>query len=235
MPDFIQNILDFIVNSWDAHWINAIKAVWIIVLWTIIWRIVYLLMIKIFEKFKIIEFIDKILCDLQGEEKLKEENIWKTSSEKFLVFSKRVDIEWVVSKAFAYYVFIVFFRLAIMQIGITDVEKFLADVINYLPSLFIWGLVLFFGIRFSGFIYDVVYHALSLQNEKTAKVLAYFSKGIILFFTALATINYIKIVDEFIIHTIFIGTISMIALAWGLAFWLGWKDIAKEILESFKK
>jgi hypothetical protein len=32
-------------------------------------------MIKIFEKFKIIEFIDKILCDLQGEEKLKEENI----------------------------------------------------------------------------------------------------------------------------------------------------------------
>jgi hypothetical protein len=27
----------------------------------------------------------------------------------------------------------------------------------------------------------------------------------------------------------------MIALAWGLAFWLGWKDIAKEILESFKK
>jgi hypothetical protein len=27
----------------------------------------------------------------------------------------------------------------------------------------------------------------------------------------------------------------MLALAWGLAFWLGWKDLANEVLESFKK
>jgi len=235
MPDFIQKIFDFIIRSWELHGINAIKAIWIILLWALIARIVYLLMMKIFEKFKIIEFIDKILCDLQWEEKLKEENRGKETSEKFLMFSKRVDIEWVTSKAFSYYVFIVFFRLSIVQIGITDVEQFLAEVINYLPSLFIGWLILFFGIRFSSFIYDVVYHALSIQSEKTGKFMAYFSQWIILFFTALAAIDHIKIVDKFITQTIFIGAIATITLAWGLAFWLWWRDMAKEILESFRK
>jgi len=48
-------------------------------------------------------------------------------------------------------------------------------------------------------------------------------------------LNYIQIVDQFIINTILIGFISMLTLAGGLAFGLGGKDIAKEILESFRK
>jgi hypothetical protein len=38
-----------------------------------------------------------------------------------------------------------------------------------------------------------------------------------------------------ITNTILIWFISMLALAWWLAFWLWGKDIAHEILESFRK
>jgi hypothetical protein len=38
-----------------------------------------------------------------------------------------------------------------------------------------------------------------------------------------------------ITNTILIWFISMISLAWGLAFWLWGKELASEILESFKK
>jgi hypothetical protein len=48
-------------------------------------------------------------------------------------------------------------------------------------------------------------------------------------------LNYTKVVDEFIINTILVGFISMTTIAWGLAFGLGGKDIAREILESFRK
>jgi len=48
-------------------------------------------------------------------------------------------------------------------------------------------------------------------------------------------LNYIKIVDEFIINALFIGFITTLTIALGLAFGFGGKDIAREILEGFRK
>ena len=42
-------------------------------------------------------------------------------------------------------------------------------------------------------------------------------------------------IDTQIINTILTWFIAMLTIAWGLAFGLWWKDIAKEILESFRK
>jgi len=38
-----------------------------------------------------------------------------------------------------------------------------------------------------------------------------------------------------IIEIILVWFVSMMALAWWIAFGLGWKEVAQEILESFKK
>jgi small-conductance mechanosensitive channel len=80
----------------------------------------------------------------------------------------------------------------------------------------------------------VTYHAVQLSDKKTAKIIAYGSKIIILFFTLMAVLWKVGIANQ-IIDTILIGFISMLAIAWGLAFGLGWKDIARDILESFRK
>jgi di/tricarboxylate transporter len=79
-----------------------------------------------------------------------------------------------------------------------------------------------------------VYHALNLSKQKTAKIIASWAKIIILFFTLMAVLNKVGIANE-ITNTILIWFISMLALAWWLAFWLWGKDIAHEILESFRK
>ncbi|USN59322.1 MAG: hypothetical protein H6767_04585 [Candidatus Peribacteria bacterium] len=52
-------------------------------------------------------------------------------------FSKKIKIDVIVGKSIGYYVFLIFFRYAIVVIGIEEVEQFLADLIAYLPSLFI--------------------------------------------------------------------------------------------------
>ena len=56
-----------------------------------------------------------------------------------------------------------------------------------------------------------------------------------MFFTLMIMLNYIKIVNEFIINALFIGFITTITIAFGLAFGLGGREIAREILESFRK
>jgi hypothetical protein len=141
----------------------------------------------------------------------------------------------IVAKSISYYVLIIFLRISISYIWITEIEEFLRDLTYYLPNLFVWVMIWFFGIRFANFIYDVVYHALSLTKEKTSKIIASWAKIIILFFTLMVFLDYTKIVSDFIINTILIWFISMLSIAWWLAFWLGWKDIAQEILESFRK
>ncbi|MFC1797748.1 hypothetical protein ACFLY2_00770 [Patescibacteria group bacterium] len=78
----------------------------------------------LFKKFKIIELIDKLNIDFDDEEdadEKKEENV-KPAKKKI---SDKIKINEITSKAISYYVFLVFFRLSIVVIGIKEVEEFL--------------------------------------------------------------------------------------------------------------
>jgi hypothetical protein len=189
----------------------------------------------LFKRFNIIELVDRLSIELVNNIKTEEAEInWKKEKTKKKKISDTIKINEITAKAFSYYIFLVFFRFSIVVIGIKEVEDFLWELITYLPSLFIWVVIWFFWVRFANFIYDVVFHALDLTNQKTAKIIATWSKIIILFFTAMAVLDKIWIASN-ITSTILIWFISMISIAWGLAFWLGWKDVAHEILESFRK
>jgi len=148
---------------------------------------------------------------------------------------KKVRYDRITAKAFSYYVFLLFFRWAITVIWITEVEMFMKDLIAYLPNLFIGIVIGFFWVRFANSIHDIIYQALELTKDKTSKIIATWAKVIIMFFTLMIMLNYIQIVDEFIINALFLGFIATLTISLGLSFGLGWRDIAKEILESFRK
>jgi len=225
------NIKSFIVDKWpDIFW-----AFTILLLWFFVSLLIYKFIMFLFKKFKIIELIDKLDIEFENEKK-KWLKLKKEPKEKFSeTFWSKIQIDKVIAKASSYYVFLLFFRWSVTKFT-SKVETFLDDLLSYLPSLFIWIMVLYFWIRFADFVYDVVYHSMNIAKQKTlSKVLAIWAKIIILFFTLIVVLNYTKIVDQTIIDTILTWFIAMITIAWGLAFGLGWKDIAKEILESFKK
>lgn len=218
--------------------ILAPKIIWaliIILIWWVFSFFSYKILISLFKKFKLNEIIDKFKIELDVE--TIKENEEKVSKKKLKSqkFTNKIKVDSILSKSISYYIFIIFFRLSISYIWIKEVELFLKDLINYLPSLFVWVLIWFFGVRFANFVYDIVYHALNITREKTSKIIAYTWKIIILFFTLMLVLDYTKIVSEFIINVVLVWFIWMIALAWWLAFWLWWKDIANEILESFRK
>jgi len=194
-----------------------------------------------FWKFWIIDFINRVWDGFEenttkivdknlDDNKAKEiEKSWKKSKKP-----KRVRYDKITAKAFSYYVFLLFFRWAIVVIGITEVEKFMQDLLAYLPNLFVGIVIWFFGVRFANSVHDIIYQALELTKDKTSKIIAMGAKVIIMFFTLMIMLNYIQIVDEFIINALFLGFITTLTISLGLSFGLWGKQIAKEILESFR-
>lgn len=85
---------------------------------------------------------------------------------------KKIRYDRITAKAFSYYVFLLFFRWAIVVIGITEVENFMQDLLAYLPNLFIGIVIGFFGVRFANSIHDIIYQALELTKDKTSKIIA---------------------------------------------------------------
>ncbi len=225
-----------IVNNIQFFWPKLVGALLIVIVWYLIARFSYIFLMFLFKKFKLNEIVDRFKVSMDQESL--EENWKKTNKKNTIIpsrFTDKIKVDDSIAKWVGIFMFLIFFRLAITYIGITEIEVFLKDLIDYLPNLFVGILIWFFGIRFANFIYDVIYHTLSVTKEKTSKIIAYSGKIIILFFTLMLFLDYTKIVSEFIINTILIWFISMLALAGWLAFGLGWRDIAHEILESFRK
>ncbi len=230
-------IMDWLYQDF-INWLEVYlpKFIWAIIIlwfWILISFLTYKLIVYIFKKFKIIKLIDKLFTNLNNTiadwKELEEK--WETKKTKI---SDKIKIDKIVGKALSYYIFLIFFRYSIVFIWIKEVENFLWELIAYLPSLFIAIIIGFFWVRFANFVYWVVFHALDLTKQKTAKIIASWAKIIILFFTLMVVLDKIWIATE-ITHTILVWFVAMLTIAWWLAFWLWWKDIAHEILESFRK
>jgi len=214
--------------------INSAKALFIIIVGFIIARIIYKLTIKFFKKYKIKEKIDKFEEFLEKDEEIKE---WVDEVKPKKKLTEKIKIDIVVAKSFSVYIFLFFFKISLLVIWIDEVAKSLNTLLDYLPSLFVWIIIWFFGIRFANFIYDVTYHTLSIAESnsktKTSKIIATGSKWLILFLTFTLVLNFTKIIDKEMIYIILIWFISMMSIAGWIAFGLWWKEMAKDILDKF--
>ena len=233
LDNFLRQLRENLIN-WTYHnisWaIEKYAYVFLIsalnlLIWFLIAFIVYKIIMYLFKKFKIVAIIDRITMISIYKDQKKEVEVKKISD--------NIKIDVITAKSMSYYIFLLFFIYSIVIIWITDFEVFLDKLINYLTSLFIWVIVWFFGIRFANFVYDLIYYPLDLSNQKNAEIIAMWWKIIILFFTMMVVLSQIWIWTD-ITNIILIWFVWMLSLAWWLAFWLWWKDIARDILESFK-
>ena len=234
---------DFVVNTYAQAEImgpKVIASIIILFIGAVISYGIYRFVMYMFQKFHIVDFIDRLW---EGFEEKTTQAVDKTPDTPTLISKeekkekkpKKIKYDRIAAKALSYYVFLLFFRWSIVELGITEVETFMNDLIGYLPSLFVGIMIGFFGLRFANSVYDILYQALELTRQKTSAIIAMGAKIIIMFFTLMIMLHYIKIVDQFIINTLFLWFITTLTLAFSLAFWIGGRDVAKEILESFRK
>lgn len=119
-------------------------------------------------------------------------------------------------------------------LGLTQVINFLNQVVTYLPNVVVAVLILFLGIAAANFIHGLVIKAIGAAKFAHVQFLAGLAKWAIVIFSFMAALMQLGIAAS-LVNTLFTGFVAMLAIAGGLAFGLGGKDWAQNVLAKLKK
>lgn len=128
---------------------------------------------------------------------------------------------------------IIFLVPAVETWGLTKVTDILNGLLLYLPNVFVAVIVGLLGFVIANLTADVVRHSAAGLDAQAASILAALSQYAILFFTGLVVLSQLGVAAD-LVRILFTGFVAMMALAGGLAFGLGGKDLAEEILKGLK-
>lgn len=130
---------------------------------------------------------------------------------------------------------IILFLIPTLEIwNLSKATLVLNQFLLYLPNVLIAVIIGFIGIIVANLVADLVRHSISSTGSSAAGAMAVGAKSTVLFFAALIVLNQLGVAQD-LVRILFTGIVAMLALAGGLAFGLGGKEIAKEILEELKK
>lgn len=116
-------------------------------------------------------------------------------------------------------------------LGWTQVTEFMESIVAYLPNIAAAILLLIGGYLLGNFVAGLVSGMNDSLGRRTANVLSNVARWAIIVFAAMAALIQLGIAES-IIQIAFIGLTAMLALAGGLAFGLGGRDKAHDLLSE---
>lgn len=166
-------------------------------------------------------FIEKLIEQLKIKDAIKKMGF-------NLNFAKLIG--WLVK----WFLIIVFFIAAADILGLPEVTIFLNTVVLYVPTAVAAALILFVGLVLAAFVGEVVQKALKVSKLHSGHLMAAVAKWAIVVFTVMTALVQLGIARE-LIQIILMGLVAMLALAGGLAFGLGGKEWAQDMLARIQK
>lgn len=139
----------------------------------------------------------------------------------------------VLSEILKWMLIIVFLIPALEVWGLSRATVVVNQILFYLPNVVVAVVIAFVGILASNLTSDLVRHSVKTMGSTASNSLAVFTRGTIMFFTVLVVLNQLGVAQD-LIRILFTGIVAMLSLSGGLAFGLGGKELAKEILEDLK-
>jgi len=122
--------------------------------------------------------------------------------------------------------------------GLSRMVTVLNSLLFYLPNVIVAVIVGLVGYIIANLVYDIVLNSVKSLQKGFAKTIATTAKTSVLIFTGLIVLNQLGVAQD-LIRILFTGIVFMFALAGGLAFGLGGKDVAqvllKDLLKNLKK
>lgn len=128
---------------------------------------------------------------------------------------------------------IIFLMMAFEVVNLTQFSGFLGQVIAYLPNILVAVLIFVAAVFLADFSYRIVVVSSEKAKISYSKLLGSGIRWAIWVFAILAILLQLGITPD-IVRALIYGMIAMITIATGLAFGLGGKDIAAEILKELK-
>jgi len=116
---------------------------------------------------------------------------------------------------------------------LSQISEFLRSVLAYFPNVIVAVVIVTIGVLVGNFVHKLVLGAGRAAKLPSIPAIATFARWAIVIFAVLASLVQLQVAGA-LIQILFTGIIAMLAIAGGLAFGLGGKDHAKEVLEHVK-
>ncbi|MBC5805093.1 MAG: small-conductance mechanosensitive ion channel [Candidatus Eremiobacter antarcticus] len=127
---------------------------------------------------------------------------------------------------------LVFIEMAADALGLPQITAAINGLLAFIPNvivaLFILGIGLFLGRLLAG----VVRGSASEAGIQNPEMLAKLANWAVIAFAIIAAMNQVH-VAAVVVNTLYIGLVAALALALGLAFGLGGKDVAGELAQNW--
>lgn len=133
-----------------------------------------------------------------------------------------------------WFVILAFLIASFNALNLTQVSGFLTNVVNYIPQVIVAVLILMAAVIVASALQKLVMASARAAHVKSAELLGRVTKWSIWIFailTALITLGIAPALIQMIVTAIFAG----LALAVGLAFGLGGKEVAQNLVEKTAK
>ncbi|MDD2730528.1 MAG: hypothetical protein PHW33_00155 [Candidatus Portnoybacteria bacterium] len=146
----------------------------------------------------------------------------------------KMDFAGWISSFVKWFLIFVFLMAATDILGLKDVSAFLRSVVSYIPNIVVAVLILSVAFWLANVLRKIVQASVSASSIKAAAFVSTVTYWIILVFGVFAALIQLGIAYA-LLQTIVTGLIAMMAIAGGLAFGLGGKDIAASFLSRLRK
>ncbi len=129
---------------------------------------------------------------------------------------------------------IVFLLAAVEILGFTQFTVFLGTIVNYLPNVFIAALIFVIAIIIADIVQKIVVAGVEKMKVGYSDFIGIIVKWSIWIFAILAILYQLGVVRP-MVQTLFAGLVALFVISLGLAFGLGGKDVASELLQDWKR
>ncbi|HVZ67760.1 MAG TPA: hypothetical protein VG917_05895 [Patescibacteria group bacterium] len=118
--------------------------------------------------------------------------------------------------------------------GLGQFVVILNNFLAFLPNVIVAVLLLLVGFVVAKLVHDLLLASVSGVSKESARTIAVIGRYSVIVFAVLIALNQLGIASD-LIRILFAGVVAMVALAGGLAFGLGGKEAAREILTKLSK
>jgi len=131
--------------------------------------------------------------------------------------------------------FIIVFLLAATNIlGLVEVSQFLTEVLFYIPNVLVAAIILLAGALVAKLLAGFIRASIKAASLTSANLLASIIRWAVMIFAVLAALVQLKVAAD-IVRIVIVGLVAGGSLAFGLAFGLGGKKMAEDVLGDVKK
>lgn len=139
----------------------------------------------------------------------------------------------IVSELARWIIIFIFLMSAVELWGVPKVGDVLNELLSFFPNVLVAVIIGWVGMVAARFAFDIVRHGVGGVEAKEGIILGNIARYAILFFTALVILTQLGVAAE-LVKILFTGIVAMIAGAFALAFGLGGRDEAADMLKKLR-